>query len=265
MYRTLFITHYDDSEGDGKGEPKKPEGGEPPKTPEGKFMTQEHLDDIIEKRVAKMKSENRQMLSKLESLQGSMKTDTEGREALETELEELRQRTLSQEEIQKREAKKASDKYIMDLEAAQVDAKTWQGEYNNLRIAHEINSASAKYKVLPESYELVESFIRPHTKLIDVKDDDGNTTGSLESMVEFADHDEDGKSITVQMTVPATLKRMSELPQRYGNLFEGQKISGTGGTSGGAGPTGKLDPSKLDTEAYIKLRKENPQAALGSF
>ncbi len=67
------------------------------------------------------------------------------------------------------------------------------------------------------------------------------------------------------MTVPATLKRMSELPEKYGNLFEGQKISGTGGGSGSGVPTGKIDPSKLDTEAYIKLRMENPQAALGSF
>ncbi len=265
MYRTLFITHYDDSEVK-EDEPKdKPDGGDPSKTPEGKFMTQEHLDELFEKRVAKMKSENRQMLSKLESLQGSIKTDSEGREALEIELEELRLRTLSQDEITKREAKKASDKYTMDLEAAKVDAKTWQGEYNNLRIMHEINSASAKYKVLPESYEMVESFIRPHTKLVDVKDEDGNSTGSLESLVEFSDHDDDGKSITVQMTVPATLKRMSELPQRYGNLFEGQKISGTGGSSGSGAPSGKIDPSKLDTEAYIKFRKENPQAALGSF
>ncbi len=145
----LFTTHYDDPT-----PPKDPDPSpnpDPEAKPEGKFMTQEHLDDIIEKRVAKMKSENRQMLTKLESLQGSMKTDTEGREALETELEDLRQRTLSQDEIAKREAKKASDKYTTDLEAAKVDAKTWQGEYNNLRIAHEINHASAKYKVLPES------------------------------------------------------------------------------------------------------------------
>lgn len=256
-----FITHYDDPAPVKDPEPSP----NPDPKPEGKFMTQTQLNEMVEKRVAKMKSDNRQMLSKLESLQGSMQTDTEGREAMELELDELRQRTLTQDEIQKREAKKAADKYTKDLEVAQEDAKTWQGEYNNLRISYEINAASAEHKVLPESYELVEAFIRPNTKMVDIRDDEGVITGKSETMVNFSDVDSEGKPIVAQMTVPAVLKRMSDLPEKYGNLFEGQKISGTGGTSGGAGPTGKIDPSKMDTEAYIKLRKENPQAALGSF
>lgn len=258
----LFITHYDDSEG-GEGDgTKKPEGDEGKQTPEGKFMTQIQLNDMVEKRVAKMKQENRQMLSKFESLQQSIQTDTEGREALEVELEDLRQRTLSQDEIQKREAKKASDKYSKDLEAAKADAEIWQGEYNDLRISHEINHASAEHKVLPESYELVESFLRPNTKLVEIRDEEGKPTGKLENTVDFSDIDSEGKPIIVQMSVTQVLKRMSELPEKYGNLFEGQKISGTGGSSG-SGPTGKLDPSKMSTEEYIAYRREHPQAALG--
>lgn len=255
MYHTLFTTHYDDSEGDPKGDPKEPE----------KTFNQTQLNEIVEKRVAKMKSENRQMLSKFESLQGSLKTDNEGREALEIELDELRQRTLTQDEIQKREAKKAADKYTTDLEAAQSDAKTWKGEYNDLRISYEIKGASAHSKVLPESFELVEAFLRPNTKMIEVRDDEGVTTGKTQTMVDFSDVDSEGKPIIAQMTVPDTLKRMSELPEKYGNLFEGKKISGTGRTSGGSGPTGKLDPSKMDTDTYIKFRKENPDAALDSI
>lgn len=260
MYQTrnLFVTHYEEPTPEPTPEPSP----NPEPKPE-KSYNQTEVNGFVEKRVAKMKQENRQMLSKFEALQQSIQTDSEGREALETELDELRQRTLSQDEIQKREAKKASDKYSKDLDTAQKAAETWQGEYNDLRIKHEINSASAKNKVLPESYELVESFIQPHTKLVDLRDSDGNPTGELQSMVDFADHDDEGKSITVHMSVPDTIKRMSELPQKYGNLFEGQKIGGTGTSSGTNNTSGKLDPSKMSTEEYIAYRKENPQAALG--
>ncbi len=258
MYRTLFVTHYDDSEGETKtpgGETKEPE----------KTFNQAQLNEVVEKRVAKMKSENRQMLTKFETLQLTLKTDSEGREAMEIEMEDLRQRTLTQDEIQKREAKKAADKYTKDLEVAKSDAETWKSEYNGLRISYEINGASADNKVLPESYEMVEAFLSPNTKLVELRDGEGVGTGKYESMVDFSDVDSEGKPIVAQMTVPAVLKRMSELPEKYGNLFEGQKISGTGGSSGSSGPTGKVDPSKMSTEDYIKYRKENPQAALGSF
>ena len=265
MYHTLnlFITHYDDA-GKGEGELKQPEGGESELTPEGKLMTQTQIDQIVEKRVAKMKQQNRQTLTQLETLQSSSQLDTEGREALETELEDLRQRTLSQDEIQKREVKKVADKYASDLKTAQEGRTVWQDRYNNLRITYEINSAASKNKVVPQSLGMVESFLRPNTKLVEIRNDDGKATGEFDSVVDFADVDSEGKAIVVQMSIPGTIKRMSELPDQYGNLFEGQKISGTGGTSGsGGGTTGSIDPSKMDTEAYLKLRKENPQAALG--
>ncbi len=267
MYRTLnlFVTHYDDNSGEGnKGDGTgKPEGDDGKQPPEGKLMTQTQIDQIVEKRVAKMKQQNRQTLTQLETLQSSTKMDTEGREALEIELEELRVRTLSQDEIQKREAKKVADKYTTDLKTAQEDSTIWQDRYNSLRITHEINAAAAKNKVVSQSLPMVEAFLRPNTKLVEGRDDNGNATGTFEPVVDFTDIDSEGKAIVVQMSIPDTIKRMSELPDQYGNLFEGQKISGTGGTSGSAGTTGTIDPSKLDTEAYLKLRKENPQAALG--
>lgn len=259
MYRTLFTTHYDDSDGNESGSP------EPKVVPDEKTFNQTQVNDVVEKRVAKMKQENRQMLAKFETLQQSMQTNSEGREAMEVELDELRQRTLSQDEIQKREAKKAQDKYSKDLLVAQESAKTWQGEYNDLRISNEITNASAGTKVLKQSFGMVESFLRPNTKLVELRDDDGNPTGSYEGIVDFADNDDDGKPIIVQMSIPQAIKRMSDLPDKYGNLFEGQKISGTGTSSGSGSPGNKADPSKMSTEDYIKYRKENPQAALGSY
>ena len=264
MYYTsnIFVTQYDDSDSDIK-KSEGGEGSENQKSTGEKTFNQTEVNTFVEKRVGKMKAENRQMLSKFEALQQSIKTDSEGRDALETELEELRVRTLSQDEIQKRETKKVADKYIADLKSAQEGSTVWQNRYDDLRISYEINTAAAKNKIASQSLPMVESFLRPNTKLVEIRDDDGKSTNIFESVVDFADIDSEGKSIIVQMSIPDTIKRMSELPDLYGNLFEGQKVSGTGGSSGSSGPTGSLIPSKLSTEEYLKLRKENPRAALG--
>ena len=264
MYRTLnlFVTHYDDTTGKDV-DTIKPEDVDIDKAPEGKLMTQPQIDQIVEKRVAKMKQQNRQTLTQLETLQSSAKMDTEGRATLEAELEELRIRTLSQDEIQKRDAKKVADKYSVDLKTAQQDSTVWQDRYNNLRIKYEINTAASKNKVVSQSLGMVESFLRPNTKLVENQDDKGKGIGTFEPIVDFDDVNSEGKAIVVQMSVPDTIKRMSELPEKYGNLFEGQKISGTGGSSGSSGSSGTIDPSKMSTEEYLKFRKENPRAALG--
>ncbi len=258
----LFVTHYDDTlQGadtvEGTPDPNK-------KTePEGKLVTQAQIDTIVEKRVAKMKQQNRQLLTKLEELESSSSITAEDREALKIEVLELRERTMSADEITKRESVKAQKVYEAQLVTAQETAQTWQSRYENQRISYEISSAASANKVLPQSLGLVESFLRPNTKLTEDRDDDGKATGTFSSVVDFGDVDSEGKTITVQMTIPEVLKRMSELPEQYGNLFEGQKIGGTGGTSGSGGSGSTQDPSKMSTEEYLKLRKENPEAALG--
>lgn len=262
---TPFYTHYDDTDtskgGNGddtlSGDAQGGEGGD-----KGKMMTQAQIDKIVADRTDRYRGQNRKMLTQLEDLQGTAKLSAEERDALNVEVEELRKRTLSQTEIEKREAKKATEKYQKELVAAQETATTWQGRYDNLRISYEIKGAAVSNKVLPQSLNLVESFLRPNTKLVEKSDEEGKGTGQFETVVDFADQDSEGKPITTTMTIPEVIKRMSELPDLYGNLFEGSKSGGLGGNSGtGGGRPG--DPSKMSTEEYIKYRKENPQAALG--
>ncbi len=69
----------------------------------------------------------------------------------------------------------------------------------------------------------------------------------------------------VAMSPSECVKKMKEEPS-FWNLFKPNVVAGIGGSSGAdvssAGRGGKVDLSKLTSEEYRRLRKENP-AALG--
>jgi hypothetical protein len=56
---------------------------------------------------------------------------------------------------------------------------------------------------------------------------------------------------------------MKELPSLFGNLFKSNIVSGVGAgtaTGGNMSGSGRVDPKKISTEQYMRLRKENPEA-----
>jgi hypothetical protein len=70
----------------------------------------------------------------------------------------------------------------------------------------------------------------------------------------------EGKEIELNLTVNEAVKRMKQI-ERYGNLFEGDKKGGTGGSGSSGGGTGKSDMAKLaadtDQAGYREARKKN--------
>src|SRR5690606_9268331 len=97
--------------------------------------------------------------------------------------------------------------------------------------------------------------------LTEVIGDDGKATGDHTAMVRFQDKDKDGKSIVVKLPVPEAVKRMKELPEDFGYLFEAHTKGGVGGASGQPGQ--KVDIKNMSTEQYLKARKENPSLIYG--
>ena len=94
-------------------------------------------------------------------------------------------------------------------------------------------------------------------------DEDGKPTGDYEPRVAFPDKDKDNKPLTLDLTVAEAVKRMKEL-EKYGNLFEGGKKSGLGGT-GSQTKGSNVDISevaKKDPAKYRELRKLRETGAL---
>lgn len=230
----------------------------------GKFMTQDQIDRVIEKRLRKERSESRKTLTRLQELEQTLKMSDDERTQLQAEIDSLEKRTMTADEIRKREEKKATEKYQQELKAAQDNAETWQERYTDLKIDYEIGTASQQNGVLPNSLPMVTAFLRPRTKLVDEVADDGTKTGRHVSQVDFEDRDSEGKPIAVQMTIGEVITRMRELPDNYGNLFDSDRSGGLGSNNGKpAGSRKDGYRSGMSMAEYMKLRKENPDAVYG--
>lgn len=230
----------------------------------GKTYTEEDINRIVQKRTSKARAAQRKALERLENLEKNLKMTNEEREELEQEIETLRKQTLSAEEIAKREKKKAAEQYEAKLSEAEKSAQRWQSQYNDLRINREISDAAREFGVTAQGVPFLESFLKPSTGLVEVKDDETGEVKGLDAVVDFEDIGEDDKPVKVQMSVRDTVKRMKELPDKYGHLFSAPNSGGVGGSSGSGDSKSKSGYRPgMTPEEYAKLRKENPEAIYG--
>lgn len=253
----------DDDKGgkDGKEGPK----GKSNQPPKGKSVPQEEVDKIVEKRLARERKVSRQALEKLKEAESSYKMTAAERDKLASDIAELEKKVLPADEIRKREARKAAEKYENDLKAAQAAAADWQAKYSDLKINHEIETAAAAAGVKGKALPFVSSYLRPNTKVVPVLDDDDNPTGKFVTQVDFEDQGEDGKPLNVQLTLTEVIGRMRELPDRYGDLFEAPGKGGIGKAGGGKGAGTAKDGFRagMSMEEYMELRAKNPSAVYG--
>lgn len=204
--------------------------GDPPKT-----FNQDEVNQIVQDRLAKEKEKNRpteeanrKLLIQLEELQTNFKGTKEQNDAFMSELEELRKRTLTQTEIEKREEEKARKKYEADLKTAQETGSRWESRFRGLQFGTDVTAAAIEHGVMPASIPLLEAFLRNTSAVI--VDDDG-----VRTEVEFDDVGADGKPIKAKMTVGEAVKRMKDMPDKWGNLFTAYLKAGLGGGSGKGG------------------------------
>jgi hypothetical protein len=102
------------------------------------------------------------------------------------------------------------------------------------------------------------------TKVSEKLDEHGKGSGQYEVVVDLQDVNGETGLPQVTRRVPEdAVKRMKELKDIYGNLFKPNIVSGIGaGTAQGGPSNGRVDPTKISTAEYMRLRKTDP-AALG--
>lgn len=256
---------------EGKGGKSGKKGEEGPKGKNNdpnagkKTFSQEEVDKLVTKRLAREKQNAREALARLKEVEQTAQMTAKKRDELQSQIADLEKKVLPADEIRKREEKKAREKYENDLRSAQETAKSWESRFNDLKINHEIETAAALAGVKPNSLPLVSAYLKPSTKVVPVLDDDEKETGKFQTQVDFEDQGEDGKPLRVTMTITEVVNRMREQPDKFGNLFEPGSKGGLG-KPGGSGKNGGAKDgfrSGMSMEEYMKLRAENPAAVYG--
>lgn len=266
----VFCLHYDNEpdadddddadQGDGQNQDKGKEGAG--KTKAGRYMTQDEIDQIVEKRTSKARAANKRTLEQLEGLQATVKMSDEQKEQLEGQIDELRKKTFTAEEIAKREKQLAEKAYSGKLSEAEKRATLWQDRYKSTRIQTAISEAAREHGVTTQSVPFLEAFLKNTTQLIEKKDETGQVI-DFDIQVNFNDVGADGKTLPVQLPVGDTVKRMKELPDLFGHLFPAP-AGGVGGNSGrNQNPAAKGFAPGMSMDEYMRRRKEDPTSVLG--
>jgi hypothetical protein len=161
---------------------------------------------------------------------------------------------MSQQELAKRDSEKQAKEYQARLEKAETTAKTHEQRFTKLLVNHAISAAASANDAWKAEQMLTQ--LGGLAKVVPVLLD-GKETGDYEVKIQFPDKTKEGQFVVLDLTPDATMKRMKELPELYGNLFKSGVQGGVGGNNNGVQGTNSNDLNSVtaDPETYRKNRK----------
>jgi hypothetical protein len=160
---------------------------------------------------------------------------------------------LSKEQQLTRDLEKAHGLVKTTTETLTAERDTWQTRYGSLLINNKLTQAAMDNDGFRADQFI--DLLGNRAKIVEQKDSDGKATGEFKVLVKFEDVDPKTKQpVTLELEPDAVVKRMKELPERFGNLFKAGVNGGIGKTKGGTSGTPNI-PS-MTTEEYRQYRKE---------
>jgi hypothetical protein len=259
-----------EGEGDDDGASGEGDGGDdgdggiatgtppPPVTPPvgGETAFSADQQNHINKMLAAEKKKHQRVVQKAvdeaNALRSKAQLTASERADLDGRLELIQNEMRTKEQQAKRAADKAREKHkeIMDSLTAQRD--TWQKRYTDSTIERSITDAAATNNAF--SPKQIVAILGPNTQLVEVLDDEGQSTGQLAPKVKFRARDKEGKPVTLDLSPEDAVKRMKD-EEEYLNLFRGEGAGGAGLRSQPGGKKPDLSNLAKDPAAYRRARK----------
>lgn len=219
--------------------------------------TQTKLNGILKneriKQEEKHRKKTQELIDQLENMKKSASLTASEKDKLETQISDLSRSIMTKEQLAQEEQKKLKKQFDETAQNLTRERDEWKNRYTQSTIERSIIDEGVRSKAfVPE--DLI-ALLGPSTSLTEEKTPDGQSTGRLVPRVSFKDVDAEGKQVTLDLSVPEAVKRMTELP-RYGHLFETTAKSGLGMSGGNPNGPNNVDVSKLTVEEYAKHRKK---------
>ncbi len=223
----------------------------------GDLFNQEDVNTFLATEKRKTQEAQKALESKLQDAKKVANVTKEQKTELDKQIEDLQKKYMTVDERSRQAADKASKKHGLEITDLKENQKAWQNRYTNSVISHAIVTSAAANKAYDASQ--IEAILRPKCKIVEKTDSDGQPTGAYEPRIDFEDTDKDGEPVTLDITISEAVKRMTELTQ-HGNLFEGGKSSGMGGSGGTRSKNVDIAKiAKVNVREYRRLRKERPE------
>jgi len=225
------------------------------KAAEKKF-SQADMDSKIQERLAAQQKTVRTLNEEIEALRSKTSLTTAEKEEMETKISELNRSLLTKEELTAQDKKKAEKKFNEELETERRQKNYYKDLYETETVNRSLmDSAVGSDAINPEH---IVDILRPNTRLVEVKNDEGKGTGKYESRVDYTDHEAEGGPKKLDLTVAEAVKMMSE-SERHFNLFKGDGVGGLGSGNfrkAGGNPTINVRKLATNPKAYREAREK---------
>ena len=220
----------------------------------GKSFSQDEVNAIVARERSADKERNTQLVQQLESLRSTSQMTEESKKALETRIEELQTQFMTKEEIAARDKKKLETELSAARDSAINEGKLWRTRFEKSMVERSILDEAIKNDSFAPN-QIVE-LLSTKSKVVEATSTDNKPTGKFEVRIAFDDTDKDNKPVTLDFTAADAVKRMKELPERFGNLFKSGVRGGLGGNNlQGADGNLKIESILKNPEEYRKHRK----------
>lgn len=267
-----FVTAYE-GEGDGTPPvvevppvvdvpPTPPEGDTPPKKAEGseKLMNQAQVDKIIQERLARADEQARKASSEqadqLESLTARFEGTAEEKNALQDQIEKLRNESMSAEEKAAREKRAMEEDLQGQISSLTDERDAAVKDHAEFRIKHELRDGANKFDA--RNPDQLVRLLFGDTTLQDEIGDDGKPTGEKVVRVKVQQIKEDGERYSIELDPMKAMQALVDMPKEWGNQFNSRTKGGSGDlwSDGNAAPTGQENPDigKMSYQQYKKWR-----------
>ena len=223
-------------------------GGDVKFTPE----QQKQIDKIIQKRVAREKTEKQELLTQLEQFKANKSLTEEVKSRLQSQIDKLTASMMTKEELAAREKKELEADLTGKLKVAEETAQIWQTRYITSAKRRELIDAAVAEEAFKPTQ--IVALLEPNTRLDEVLDADNKPTGEYTVMVTLDSVDEEGKPVKLDLPAREALKQMKKMTDEYGNLFKSGVTAGMGGTTFPGNVGAGIDVSNVD--AYVQARRK---------
>jgi len=218
----------------------------------GQF-TQDQVNAMIAKEKGRWQQQNAATIKQLETLQQNANLTQQQKDELEIQLTELKNQSLTKEELASQEREKLTKK-LKDTETSLTkDRDGWRGRFETAQISRDIVDAASAGKAIRSTQVL--TLIRGQSRLVEKLDEQGKGTGEYETKVKLETKGSDGKPVTLDLSPKDAITKMREDVENFGNLFESDAVGGVGRTNVPGRSSNPNDLSKLSMEEYMKQRQ----------
>lgn len=260
LYSRPWFAVYE-GEGDQGGSGEGDQGGTSPPPPPSvpspviKTFSQDQVNKMLAEDRRKHKEQVQQTVTTLEEFKKNHQLTEQQKADLEQKLEVLNNSLLTEQEKAKQELQKKEKEFKSSQETTAKERDQWKGRYETETTRNQILQAARTHKVLKD--EQLMELLMPKARLVEVLGPDGKTSIGYAPKVKFRDKNEKGEDVELDLSIEDTVKRMRELPDRFGNLFE-SGMNGGLGASGSAGQGGQADMNAIlnDPERYRQHRQK---------